>query len=268
LDDDPDVVTLMQPGRTVPPVLGRKLVIGDVHGHYDTLLRLLDLLAIVADDRVDFLGDLIDRGPRSRDTVELVRTTPHFYTIRGNHEELAIAACGQKTHNDHALESWLRSGGRSTIESYEDRRELVEHIAWLREQPLYRDRGDYWLVHAGLDPKRSIAEQTAREFCWIRDPFHRSATPYFNDKLTIIGHTISFTFLGVKPGQLARGSGWIDIDTGAYTLESGWLTAIDLSQRRVYQANVWTRKTRVLDWEDAIVDIDPLRVHPRRFIVK
>lgn len=269
MDDAADVVTLKQPGRQVSPVSGRNIVIGDVHGHYDTLMRLLDLLAIVTDDRVDFLGDLIDRGPRSRDTVELVRTTPQFHTIRGNHEELAIAACEPTTsHDDYALESWLRSGGRSTIDSYVDRRELVNHVAWLREQPLYRDLGDYWLVHAGLDPQRAIAEQSARELCWIREPFHRSTAPYFPDKLMIIGHTISFTFLGVKPGQLARGSGWIDIDTGAYTLESGWLTAIDLRHQQVYQANAWTRKTRILDWEEAIVDIDPMRVHPRRFIVK
>jgi len=247
---------------------GRNIVIGDVHGHYDTLMRLLDLLAIVTGDRVDFLGDLIDRGPRSRDTVELIRTTPHFHTIRGNHEELAIATFARTPPEDRVLENWLRSGGRNTIDTYDDRQELVAHMAWLRQQPLYRDRGAYWLVHAGLDPQRAIADQSAREFCWIRDPFHSSTTPYFPDKLAIIGHTISFTFLGVKPGQIARGAGWLDIDTGAYTLESGWLTAIDLHQRRVYQANVWTRKTRVLDWAEAIVDIDPKRVHPRRFIVK
>jgi len=276
LDDATDGFTLKNSGFSERPGTeikteyssGRMVVIGDVHGHYDTLMRLLDLLAIGIGDRVDFLGDLIDRGPRSRDIVELVRTTPNFHTIRGNHEELAIAAFAHSPPDRRPFENWLQSGGRATMHSYDDPQELIAHVAWLRQQPLYRDRGTYWLVHAGLDPKRTIVEQSAREFCWIRDPFHGSTMPYFPDKLTIIGHTISFTFLGVKPGQIARGSGWLDIDTGAYTLESGWLTAIDLRQRRVYQANVWTRKTRVLEWAEAIVDIDPTRVHPRRFIVK
>jgi len=245
----------------------RQIVVGDVHGHYDTLLRLLEAVNPGATDQVDFLGDLIDRGPNSRAVVALVMNTPNYRTIRGNHEEMAIAAFTKDA--DTALrQSWLNSGGHQTLQSYYRRAELREHLEWLQHQPVYRDLGEYWLVHAGIDPRRPIAEQTSREFCWIRDSFHRSPEPYFADKLTIIGHTISFTFLGVQPGQLARGAGWLDIDTGAYTLESGWLTAIDLTQERVYQTNSWTRETRVLSFDVAIADIDPQRVRPRRFVVK
>jgi len=252
-------------GRHAP---GRHFAIGDVHGHYDTLCRLLDFVRIADGDRVDFLGDLIDRGPRNRQVIDLVRATPDFHTIRGNHEEMAIAAFAQRPPDERALENWLRSGGNTTIDNYPDRDALHDHILWLRDRPLYRDFGDYWLVHAGLDPARAVADQGSREFCWIRDPFHRSPMPYFPDKLMVIGHTISFTFLGVQAGQLARGPGWLDIDTGAYTLESGWLTAIDLGDRCIYQANAWTKQTRALRCEEAAIEIDPTRVRPRRFIVK
>ncbi|MGD1900965.1 MAG: metallophosphoesterase family protein [Geitlerinemataceae cyanobacterium] len=268
MDDATDALLNPTSRRSSAPVAQRRLAVGDVHGHYDTLQRLLEFAGVADGDRIDFLGDLIDRGPDSRQTLELVRTTPNFHTIRGNHEEMAIAAFEQSPPDDRALENWLRSGGNTTLESYPDRDELYEHVLWLRECPLYRDLGDYWLVHAGLDPQRDVAAQSAREFCWIRDPFHRTPAPPFDDKLIIIGHTISFTFLGVQVGQLALGQGWLDIDTGAYTLESGWLTALDLGDRRVYQANVWTKRTRSLSWEEATIEIDPERVRPRRFIVK
>ncbi|HBK64061.1 MAG TPA: serine/threonine protein phosphatase, partial [Cyanobacteria bacterium UBA11166] len=51
----------------------RQIVIGDVHGHYDTLMTLLNAIAPSEEDRVYFLGDLIDRGPKSAQVVEFVK---------------------------------------------------------------------------------------------------------------------------------------------------------------------------------------------------
>ena len=51
----------------------RRIVIGDVHGHYDTLMTLLDAIAPTGDDMVYFLGDLIDRGPQSAQVVDFVK---------------------------------------------------------------------------------------------------------------------------------------------------------------------------------------------------
>ena len=50
----------------------RRIIIGDVHGHYDGLVALLDMVSPAKTDDVHFLGDLIDRGPRSADVVELI----------------------------------------------------------------------------------------------------------------------------------------------------------------------------------------------------
>ena len=43
----------------------RRIIIGDIHGNYDGLIALLDMVAPGIDDMVYFLGDLIDRGPKS-----------------------------------------------------------------------------------------------------------------------------------------------------------------------------------------------------------
>jgi len=231
--------------------MSRRIFIGDVHGHYDGLMNLLENVTPGTDDQIYFVGDLIDRGPQSSKVVDYVRE--HNYPcVMGNHEQLLLDAFAQNRLNGQALQGWLYSGGQATLASYDHNIELLtQHLEWVRSLPLYLDLGDVWLVHAGLDPTLSIAEQTAEECCWIRDNFHREPTPYFADKLIITGHTITFTFQDVAPGQIVEGPGWLDIDTGAYHPKSGWLTALDIDNERVYQFNVFDSTHRVRSLEEA-----------------
>ncbi|NES08396.1 MAG: serine/threonine protein phosphatase, partial [Okeania sp. SIO2F4] len=53
----------------------RRIIIGDIHGYYDGLMALLEAIAPGRDDMVYFLGDLIDRGPKSSQVVEFVRNS-------------------------------------------------------------------------------------------------------------------------------------------------------------------------------------------------
>ena len=103
----------------------------------------------------------------------------------------------------------------------------------------------------------SIEKQTSDQFCWIRDEFHRMTQPYFADKLIITGHTITFTLPGVQPGKLAAGPGWLDIDTGAYHPQSGWLTGLDITQGKVYQVNTKEGSLRIVPLEEAVTQVDP-----------
>lgn len=242
---------------------GRRIFIGDVHGHYDGLLRLIEAIAPGSDDQVYFVGDLIDRGPKSAQVVQFVREN-NFPCVLGNHEQLLLEAFPNSKVSHLALQAWLQSGGQSTVASYSKPEVLLENLSWLRSLPTYLDLDDIWLVHAGLHPKLAIPEQTAHEFCWIREEFHSCTQPYFPDKLIITGHTITFTLPGIAPGALARGQGWLDIDTGAYHPRSGWLTAVDMTHQQVYQINVFQRKTRQLPLEEAVVQVEPSQVLARR----
>ncbi|MBD2311919.1 serine/threonine protein phosphatase [Desertifilum sp. FACHB-1129] len=240
----------------------RRIFIGDVHGHYDGLMHLLDAIAPGTSDRVYFLGDLIDRGPQSSNVVNFVQNSS-YQCIRGNHEQLLIDAFPDGKLHSPALQAWLYSGGQSTVSSYQDMRELMEHVYWAQSLPTYLDLGDVWLVHAGVHPGLPIDEQTPEELCWIRDLFHGMEQPYFADKLIITGHTITFTLPGVEPGKIARGRGWMDIDTGAYHRKSGWLTALDLTHELVYQVNVFEGGCRVMSLADATMEVDPRKVSDR-----
>jgi serine/threonine protein phosphatase 1 len=234
----------------------RRIVIGDVHGHYDGLMNLLDRIAPEASDQVYFLGDLIDRGPQSYQVVEFIKNSP-YQSLLGNHEHLLLEAFPNGQVYAPALQAWLQSGGRATVASYTDMEVLVEHVQWIRTLPTYLDLGDVWLVHAGVHPEMPLEKQGYAEFCWIRDEFHRSTQPYFSDKMIITGHTITFTFQGVMPGVIARGQGWLGIDTGAYHPKSGWLTALDIDNAIVHQANMYTNQVRTLELNEVTTEIEP-----------
>ena len=240
----------------------RRIVIGDVHGHYDTLIALLDAVSPTSSDKIYFLGDLIDRGPKSAQVVDLVMRN-QFECLRGNHEEMLLDVVGTGEVSVELYQSWLYSGGHATVESY-DSKIPQEHIDWIKNLPLYADLGDYWLVHAGVDPNIPITKQCADQFCWIREDFHTSDRAYFPNKLIITGHTITFTLPGVKPGQIAAGKGWLDIETGAYHRNSGWMTAIDLDGRKVYQANTFDGRIRIMPLRKAIAKVDCSQVMSRK----
>jgi serine/threonine protein phosphatase 1 len=241
----------------------RRIFIGDVHGHYDGLMKLLDSMALDSTDKVYFLGDLIDRGPKSCQVVSFVKQSG-YSSLLGNHEQLLLDAFPNGKLAPQALQAWLYSGGQTTVTSYAQPELLLEHIDWMRSLPTHLDLGDVWLAHAGMNPSLQIQDHTPHEYCWIREEFHSSSKPYFRDKLIITGHTITFTLPSVVPGAIAQGQGWLDIDTGAYHPKSGWLTGLDLENQRVYQVNVFQNCQRVMPLAEAVIQIDPTQVIARR----
>jgi serine/threonine protein phosphatase 1 len=255
----------IQSPRT-PDAAARRIVIGDIHGHYDGLMLLIDSLHLTPHDQLYFLGDLIDRGPKSAQVMEYVRQKG-YACVRGNHEQMMLEAFPNGQIFSPALHAWMYSGGRATMSSYEDPDMMLEHLKWIETLPNYLDLGDVWLVHAGVHPDMTIESQDQQQFCWIRDEFHRMGRPYFEDKLIITGHTITFTFPGVFPGAIVRGQGWLDIDTGAYHPRSGWLTALDLTHQLVHQAHVYESLTRTLPLEEVLIDMPETQAKRRQALM-
>ena len=226
------------------PAGQRVYAIGDVHGRRDLLDELLDLIAqdeqarAPADTCLIFLGDLIDRGPNSRQVIEratrLTATGKRVRFILGNHEEAFLAALDGR---EGAMRFFLRVGGVETLTSYGiseeklfDTPEAVTELALERVPAGHRvfiagfeekiEIGDYLFVHAGIRPGVPIEEQTGTDLRWIREPFldHGDAHP----RMIVHGHTIS--------AAVEERSNRIGIDTGAYN--SGQLTALGLEGDR------------------------------------
>ena len=95
----------------------RRIIIGDVHGHYDTLTYLLEGIAPNSDDEIFFLGDLIDRGPDSAKVVSFVMENK-YPCLLGNHEQMLLDAIGTGKIAPNLLQGWIYSGGYNTLLSY------------------------------------------------------------------------------------------------------------------------------------------------------
>jgi serine/threonine protein phosphatase 1 len=116
-------------------------IIGDVHGYYDKLMRLVRKLPQNA--RLAFVGDLIDRGPDSAKVIAFVREGGHL-CVRGNHEAFMIAqrpVPGQRWEKDDAYYLWMENGGGATLASYglRDYEALRREGSSPRLKPFYRD---------------------------------------------------------------------------------------------------------------------------------
>ncbi|ARV57459.1 serine/threonine protein phosphatase [Nostocales cyanobacterium HT-58-2] len=241
----------------------RRIIIGDVHGHYEGLMTLLEAIAPTSDDQVYFLGDLIDRGPQSAQVVNCVKDSG-YQCLLGNHEQMLLNILTSGQVPPSMVQAWLYSGGQATIASYQQATIPHDHLEWFKSLPTYIDLGDILLAHAGVDPSIPMVEQTAQQLCWVREKFHSMEKPYLPNKLIIVGHTITFTLPGVTPGKLAQGQGWLDVDTGAYHPRSGWLTGLDITNQLVYQVNVYQHCLRTLPLEEAVTIVNPASVEVER----
>ncbi|MGD9887993.1 MAG: symmetrical bis(5'-nucleosyl)-tetraphosphatase [Halothiobacillaceae bacterium] len=130
-------------------------VIGDLQGCLDPLKRLLDQIRF--DDSKDtlwFVGDIVNRGSQSLETLRFVRELEKSsITVLGNHDLhlLAVAYTGKKSKGKDTLESILKAP---------DRDELLD---WLRKRPLVHHDAQLGavLVHAGIPPVWDIAQSLA-----------------------------------------------------------------------------------------------------------
>ena len=127
--------------------------IGDVQGCFDELERLLVAVGFNRrNDRLWFVGDLVNRGPRSLDTLRFVKSLGDgAVTVLGNHDLhlLAVAEGFAKRRYDDTIDDILAAP------------DAPELLAWLRSQPLLHREGEFLMVHAGLLPGWTAADALA-----------------------------------------------------------------------------------------------------------
>lgn len=191
---------------------GLTYAIGDLHGRYDLLTAVLEWIERHSGSRgsaqVIFLGDYIDRGPNSRSVIERLMRGPSraadaYVCLMGNHEEMLLHAL---QGSDDAIEHWLRNGGEATLQSY-GRAVDRDHLAWIEARPLHHEDRHRFFVHAGANPRRPLAQQTAFDMLWIREPF--LSTSHDFGKHVVHGHTIATG--GPELGRFRS-----NLDVGAY----------------------------------------------------
>lgn len=219
----------------------RVYAIGDIHGRVDLFDTLLEKIAADHAMRppkphgIILLGDLIDRGPQSAQTVEralqLRQSGAPVRILKGNHEEIFLLAARGDVRATRFL---CRIGGGETLFSYGlsqadyDRFDTARLTGWMADNiprahidfidsfEDYVEMGDYLFVHAGIRPQVKLEEQRSADLRWIREEF--LAWPSSHGRIIVHGHTIN--------DDVDEQRNRIGIDTGAY--RSGKLTAIGL----------------------------------------
>jgi serine/threonine protein phosphatase 1 len=205
----------------------RTLVIGDIHGCDVALDTLLARLPIGADDTVVLLGDVVSRGPATKQCIDRLldlKKTCRLIYIRGNHEEMML----DSLQHGKLEQIWLKHGGMQALASYGGGYGSIppEHIEFLNSSIDLWQTDDEIFVHANLEPAVPLEEQTGEWLRWVR--FIGFEEPHSSGKRVICGHTPQ------PDGAPAVIEGWVCLDTWAYN--GSYLSALDTETNIVYQA--------------------------------
>ncbi|WP_432257926.1 symmetrical bis(5'-nucleosyl)-tetraphosphatase [Cupriavidus sp. TMH.W2] len=133
------------PNTKVP--LSTPIAVGDLQGCAVSLDTLL--IELPAQPYLRFVGDLINRGPASLQTLRTIRAMGHrAESVLGNHDIhlLAVAAGVRKKGKSDTLDDIL------TAPDCEDL------LTWLRHRPLALLENNFLLVHAGVLPQWTAAQ--------------------------------------------------------------------------------------------------------------
>lgn len=210
----------------------RIYAIGDVHGCNSLLIKLLTAINPQTDDRLIFLGDVIDRGEDSKgvlDTIMHYQSICHVILIQGNHEEMMLGAI----HDKEYLKYWLKFGGIETLQSFGVRinQQGLRQISYpyyklLKSSLPYYETEDFIFTHATPFGNIEMNQQTDEGLRWRFIPSDGQGS-HISGKTVICGHSAQ------KSGKVYHRDGLICIDTYAYG--GAALTALEVTSMQVYQ---------------------------------
>lgn len=245
------------------------IVIGDIHGNFETLMALLATIPEEEKSQgICLVGDLIDRGPKSRQVIQWVidqqKAGNKVYSVMGNHEDLMIENAlrmaeyfvqhGQYHYGRLSTPNlWMINGGDKAFDSYIEeqpdgsavfhQKTLEEHVEFLKTLPLYmefkdvkNDKGEHLLVtHSSAsrvwewdEKRRTEQSEIFRSHIIWGRPNIIHAIP---NVFNIFGHT------PIQHGPKLK-SCYANVDTGCfYNGEPGYfqLTAVSFPSMKVYQ---------------------------------
>lgn len=214
---------------------GRQLIIGDVHGCFDTLHTLIEeQIRLEHNDQLIFLGDLINRGANSKKVLDYLMQLSlehEVYCIKGNHEHNLLTAydCGMDF-----FENFLHEYNSDDLMEGD----LHSYLDFCAQMPYYIETPTHLFSHMGFrskDPKQMTD---------TRSYFHRQIFDISEDsiqtKIQVQGH---FTLpLSKISTTVEQQESILNIDAGCYYKADdglGYLCALDTKENLLYvQKNI------------------------------
>lgn len=139
--------------------MSRTFIIGDIHGCYEELVKLIGKLALSTDDRVVAVGDLAVRGPDNRSVLDLFSSDPRFSSVMGNHDIALV----QYWRGERASLSPEQEKTFAELKSADER-----YLRYLASLPLLIDLNSHVVVHAGIRPGVPLTEQSVEDLVLLR----------------------------------------------------------------------------------------------------
>ena len=216
-------------------------LIGDIHGHADKLEALLQKLGYTKKNeyyahptrKALFVGDYIDRGPKIRETLELVKhmvNNQSAIALMGNHEYNALCFNFKKPGGGylrkHAIKNMIQHC--ETLKQFQNNQtQYDEYIEWCKSLPLFYENENLRAVHACWDHKKiDLLKQTLKDNRLTDDLIYQSVIKgtELNDAIeqTLKGKEIkmpddlSFTDKDGTPRHHIRIKWWEDPETMTY----------------------------------------------------
>ena len=218
-------------------------MVGDLHGCYDELLELLSATNFGLKDRLIAVGDLVVKGPKNKEVLDLFISDDRFSSVLGNHD-VALLRLWQ------AQKLEFTGAQKKAARELEFDRE--RYGSYLSALPLMIDLGSHLVIHAGLRPSVALDEQEPDDLLELRTlgkkkRTSRKGTPWYEiydgEKIALFGHW---------PAPRPRlGPRAIGLDTGcvyghrltAYIVETGEFVSVPArlpyrkSGRRFYKSD-------------------------------
>lgn len=231
--------------------MGRRIVIGDIHGCQNTLKSLLEnKIRVEKDDGLYFVGDYIDRGPDSKGVLDyLIKMREEgqkMVFIRGNHEEMLIESFSSETF----FHPWVYNGGGATLKSFGisqeeyldlpgDQKLPSKYMEFLSHTTYFIELDKVFIVHAGFNFNDDNPFHDLDAMIWSRnfeyDRFKSKGKP------VIHGHTPT-SLDSIRRTLFEPERKLINIDAGCVYTEypdMGNLIALDLDKWQLFiQPNI------------------------------
>ncbi|PIP93347.1 MAG: hypothetical protein COW00_20255 [Bdellovibrio sp. CG12_big_fil_rev_8_21_14_0_65_39_13] len=204
----------------------RTIVIGDVHGCIEELEELLQKLQLKQDDKIIFVGDLINKGPHTKRVLEKAEAL-NAIVLLGNHELGFLKYLENKRSPRHTqFEEVISDLGA----------DLPKWRAWMRGLPTFYETDDFLVVHAGVIPGVAVKDIPPSIITRVRTwdgeglDMNNNKDPawydfYAADKLIVYGHW-------ANQGLFVR-ENTIGLDSGC--VWGGALSAVILPERTIIQ---------------------------------
>ena len=213
---------------------------GDLHGRYDLYEKIKEFLN--PEDRVYFLGDANDRGPKGWELIKAIYEDPQFVYIMGNHEDMLLDAMAYFIDSNFKVDAKLRdylteTESYPTFEKWAAESDKEDWFVKIASLPLYEiyvseiTGKSFCLTHAGFTPGKKSKEEDP--LLWDRSHLKDRWPADYENLVVIHGHTpIGLIAPNACEDGIYTGSYWycnnhkVNLDVGA--VWSGFTVLLNL----------------------------------------